>query len=369
MAQAPITAAQLQAAAEAMRSGRYRNISEAARALGKPDATFRGWVRRARELGILQDAPVSTVEILNRAPLVDPPDVSRGLPFEREWSKWMDAVGMVRDRYAGPARAKARNGRLKVIGAGDFHVPFHHREALARMIQQDGDADVLVIGGDFIDAHAASTFTKYEHVGFHEEMAAATLVMQSLSESFPIVKYLRGSNHPDRFEKRLREHLTKDLLDAILSMTGGILAPDIALVKRYPNVEVCHLTTPSGPCSWLMNVGDVLFSHAEKYSRVPGSALRTVEEWLSDFKGHLGIDEYRAVVQFHTHAAAMLPWRSDKLLIEPGCMCSVHHYQLGSRIAGRPQRLGYVVMEIVDGRVDFNSVRMRMLDAEFQSAA
>lgn len=287
----------------------------------------------------------------------------RGLPFEREWATWMSEVGMVKDRYAGPAKPRAQIGRLKVVAAGDFHVPFHSRAALARLIQQDGDADVFVLGGDFTDAHAASTFTKYEHVDFHTEMAAATAVMQVLSETFPVVKYLRGSNHPDRFEKRIRESLTKDLVDAIMSMTGGVLAPDLALVKRFPNVEVSDWQTPGGhSVSWLCSLGDVMFSHAEKYSRVPGAALRSVEEWISDNAGHLGLESYRAIFQFHTHAQASLPWRADKLLVEPGAMCDLHSYQLRSKIGGRPQRLGYAVMELVDGKLDVNSVRLRWLD-------
>ena len=109
MANPRLSPEQLRTAVEAV--GKHGNCSKAARALGLPDATFRAWWQRAKEEGLVgKSQPVSTVEILNRAPLVDPPDVSRGLPFEREWSKWMDAVGMVRDRYAGPAKVKALSG-------------------------------------------------------------------------------------------------------------------------------------------------------------------------------------------------------------------------------------------------------------------
>src|SRR5678816_2831929 len=169
-----------------------------------------------------------------------------GQPFEREWQAWMKHVGMVKDRYAGPAKPKARAGRLRVVAAGDFHIPFHDRDALATLCEREKDADILVIGGDFGDAHCASTFTKYEHVSYEEEHAGKIAVLQTLSETFPIVKYLKGSNHTDRFEKRLRENLDKDMLDAIMSMTGGILNPDLALIKRFPNVEVSGWKTPRG---------------------------------------------------------------------------------------------------------------------------
>jgi hypothetical protein len=289
--------------------------------------------------------------------------IPKGLPFEREWITWLDIIGAAKDRYAGPARQKAQNGRLKVVAFGDTHVPFHAKDAIAEMLVREKEADVAVIGGDFTDSYSFSTFTKYEHVSFHEEFAAATLLMQQFSETWPRVLYLRGSNHKDRFEKRLRESLDKDMIDAILTMTGGILEPDLVLVKRFPNVEVANVQTPNGDAvNWLCMLGDVAFSHAEKYSRVPGAALRSVEEWLSDYRGKLGLPPIRCLVQFHTHTANWFPWRADMLLVEAGCLCETHKYQLGSKIAGRPQRTGYVTFELVDGKVDLNSVRPRILD-------
>lgn len=289
-----------------------------------------------------------------------------GMPFDREWSVWLKHIGASKDRYAGPARPRARTGRLRVVAAGDFHIPFHDKRAVAELIAREGPhTDILLIGGDFGDAHAASTFTKYEHVSYEEEHAGKVLVFQALSEAFPIVQYLKGSNHTDRFEKRLRENLDKDMLDAIMSMTGGVLNPDLALVKRYPNIETVAWKTPDGrEVPWLTVIGDVAFSHAERYSVVPGAALRKVEEWLDDFSGTLGLPRLRAVVQFHTHAMCLVPWRSDMMLIEPGAMCATQGYQLRSKIGGRPQRIGYVAMDFVDGKVDISSVQLRWLDAE-----
>lgn len=293
-----------------------------------------------------------------------------GLSFEREWSVWMKHIGMAKDRYAGPAKSKARTGRLRVVAAGDFHIPFHDRDALATLCAREKDADILLIGGDFGDAHCASTFTKYEHVSYEEEHAGKVLVLQQLSETFPIVKYLKGSNHTDRFEKRLRENLDKDMLDAIMSMTGGILNPDLALVKRFPNIEVAGWKTPGGEeVSWFTMIGDVIFSHAEKYSIVPGAAVRKIEEWFDDFGATLGLPKVRAIVQFHTHAGGLFPFKSDMFLIEPGCMCRVHKYQLGSRIGGRPQRKAYLVMDLVDGALDVNSIAIRWLDWPSESVA
>lgn len=295
--------------------------------------------------------------------LAEDEDHPRGMPFEREWAVWMREIGMAKDRYAGPNRRAAQTGRLKVVTAGDFHIPFHDKAAVAELVARESQADVLVIGGDFGDAHAASTFTKYDYVSFLEEFAGQTAVLQTLSETFPRVVYLRGSNHPDRYEKRLRERLDKDLVDAVMAMTGGILAPDLVFVKRFPNVELGSWKTPDGQdVNWLTVLGDVAFCHAEKYSRVPGATLRGVEEWLTDFRGALGLPPIRAVVQFHTHAQALLPWKSDAILIEPGAMCASQGYQMRSKIGGRPQRVGYTTFDLVDGRIDYDSIRMRWLN-------
>jgi hypothetical protein len=292
------------------------------------------------------------------------------LPYEQEWKIWQKAIGVAREKYTGPCKRKAREGRLKLVAFGDIHAPFHDRQALAELVAREGDADIALIGGDWTDAYAFSTFPKQKTVPWAEEAAALTAQAETFSETWPLVKVLRGSNHPDRFEKRLLERLDGEMIAAIRSMTGGTLAPDLALIKRFPNLEVADWTTPKGDVvPWLTVIGDVAFSHAEKYSRVPGSALRSVEDWLSDFRVSLGLPKIRVVVQFHTHQMAWVPWRSDQLLVEPGALCLTQGYQLGSRIGGRPQRLGYVNMEFVDGRVDMNSVRPFCLDWEREDVA
>ncbi len=302
------------------------------------------------------------------------PVVPLNLPFEESWRKWSQSIGMAKDRYKGPPSRKdgtSSGKRIRVTAAGDFHVPFQDRDAVAEMIAREADTtDVLLIGGDFGDMHAASTFTKYDFIPFREELAETTACMQALSESFKQIVYLRGSNHMDRVEKRLRESLNQDLLEAVLSMTGGELSPDLVLVKRYPNVTIGDWTTPSGSTvGWLTVIGDVAFSHAEKYSITPGAALRKVDEWLTDFAGELGLPTIRAVVQFHTHAQGLFPFKADKVLIEPGAMCTTHGYQLRSKIGGRPQRIGYTTFDIVGGRLDYESIRMRWINRPREGAA
>lgn len=352
-------------AVAAMVSANYV-ATHAAALLGLPLATYQARLRAAKRYGLEAIKPEPPPVVIPEAPIREPLT-----SYDEAWTQLSRAIGMAKDRYTGPAPQKPIGKRVRYCAAGDFHIPFYDREAVAELIAREAhQTDVLVIGGDFGDAYSASTFTKYESVPFAEEMAETTACADTLSSAFSRIEYLRGSNHMDRVEKRLRESLDPDLVDAILYMTGGNLSPDLALMKRYPNVHVACWETPQGQrVPWLMVVGDVAFTHAEKYSITPGFATRKVDEWLTDFAATLGLPEIRAVVQFHTHAMSLLPWRADRVLIEPGCMCRTHGYQLGSKIAGRPQRVGYVTFEMEDDRIDFDSIRLRWLNRGGEQAA
>jgi hypothetical protein len=223
-------------------------------------------------------------------------------------------------------------------------------------------ADLAVCIGDVSDAYSLSNFLHYERMPFGEEWATVTLVMQEIAAAFPEVRIIVG-NHDARLEKRLRERLNEDQLEAVAWMTGGTLCPLTALAKRYPNTEISKHETPQGhSVDWLTVVGDAVLLHAEKFSRVPGAALRSVEDWLNDNMLALGLDRYRLVVLGHTHQLSMLPWRGDQMLVECGCLAKQQGYMLDSKIGGRPQKRGYVTFTQHDGITDLNSVKLHWLD-------
>lgn len=305
----------------------------------------------------------------NRNRLKAASEIPTGLPFEREWAVWMKEIGMARDRYAGPAKPKARSGRLKILVVPDLHAPFHDKQAVATMLAKDGDADIAVLMGDIGDGYSVSRFIKYEqHQNYEMELASIAALLQTFSETFPIVRIIDGNHDGARVERQLRERLSPDLITAILSMTGGTLSPIHALCKKFPNIEYEPAKSDRHTLGWMTQIGDAIFAHAEKYSRVPGAALRGIDEWLTDMQGILKIDDFKVLVQAHTHALSLFPFKADRLLIECGCLCTIHGYQLAAKISGRPQRRGYVVLEQVDGKTDINRTRLVWLDAELPAA-
>jgi hypothetical protein len=173
-------------------------------------------------------------------------------------------------------------------------------------------------------------------------------------------------NHDERLEKRLRQHLTDDMIEAVQYMTGGTLCPLTALVKEYENISIARHEVPNSKhtIDWFTTIGDAWLGHPSRFSKVPGAALRSVEDWLLDNEVTLGMDRYRLIVLGHTHQLGLIPWRSNSMLVECGCVCSVQSYQLSPRLGGRPQKRGYVFFEQVDGVTDLNSVGMHWYDVE-----
>ncbi len=336
----------------------HGSIAAAARALNVPHTTFRTRILRLRS-----GTPVTACRQSAPDPLPEEDRAPLALNYEREWATWLKHVGALSDRYRGPQKRIARTGRLKIVVLSDIHAPFHDVARLAEVCEREKDADVALILGDLGDGYALSRFTKYECVPYEQELAAITNLLERFSETWPLVKLLEGNHDSSRLERKLRDQLPPDFITAILAMTGGTLSPLVALTKRFANVELCGLTAQGRRLNWVTQIGDAVFTHAEQYSTTPGAALRKIEEWLSGMERFLELDSWRVVVQAHTHALGMFPWRADKLLVECGCLCTLPGYALSARIGGRPQRSGYVTLEQVDGKTDINSVRLHWLDA------
>jgi hypothetical protein len=288
--------------------------------------------------------------------------------FDEAWAQWQKAIGMATDKYpplsvTGRDKQRGESGRQKILVIPDLHAPFHEQQMFADMLVKEADADKVICIGDLSDSYALSTFTHYRRVSFEEEWASVTLAMQAMSDTFPQVDVIIG-NHDARLEKRLRERLSEDMVDAVKYLAGGTLCPITALARRFPNVKVARHDVPNGDSvDWFTTCGDAWLGHPEKYSRTPGAALRFVEEWLADNEHTLGLQRFRLIVLGHTHTYSQFLWRAGTMLIECGCLAAQQGYMLKPKIGGRPQRRGYVTFEQTNGVTDLNSVRFHCFDS------
>ena len=358
MAAAELSDAQLQEAVDTYVSCGH-NASDAADALNISRGAFQNRMRQAKRKGMKPPPKPPKPK-----PKAKAPEPSPRLPISADecWGLLDAWIGRKRIPTPKPPKWKAKDWQ-RIVVASDFHAPFHSPEAVAELIAREAkDADTLIINGDLSDGYSISRFVKYEHVPMEQEIAAVDALLTTLAGAFPDVVIVDGNHDSPRFEKQLRAVLTPDLMYCVEYLTGGNLSIIKALARRHSNVRFAPIKVGRFDVSWATQIGDCICTHAEKFSKVPGSALRGIDEWLTDQRMTLGLPDYRVIVQAHTHQGAVIPWESDKLLVEGGAMCEVHGYQLSARIAGRPQRRGYVVLEQHKGVTDLNSVRFVWLD-------
>lgn len=282
------------------------------------------------------------------------------------WDVLDRAIGRYRKTEKPPAYRSKKERRIVV--AGDLHAPFHNPEAVAKMLADTEGFDQLIINGDLQDFYAISRFTKHEQVSIERELAAVDGLLGTFSAHYPDVLIVDGNHDRPRFEKQLRTLLPIELVHVLEFLTDGNFSAIKALSRRYKNIRFAPIMVGRHKIAWAAQEGDLIVSHAERSSRVPSGVLRVVDEWLTDQHDALGLKPWRVLVQAHTHQIGMFPWRSDKLLVEGGCLCSVHGYQLDSKVFGRGQRLGYVTLTQRDGVTDLSSVRFHWLDPVLRAA-
>jgi predicted phosphodiesterase len=361
MAATPLTDAQLEEVVSVLRAN-GGNRTEAARALKIGRSTL-----------------ISRIEIAKREGLVDEKNEQewRGresITTGRRLAQTADECWALLDDWIGRTPRKTvvckpkGKGPKRIVIASDFHAPFQDPWAVAELINREKGADTLIINGDIQDFYSISRFTKYEQVSMESELAAVDALLGQLSAAFPEVVLVSGNHDTARFEKQIRQYLSPELMHVVEFLTGGSLSVLRVIAKRYPNVRFADTKAGRFDVGWFYQHGDLITAHAEKFSRVPGSALRGIEEWFTDQEAALGLEPWRVIVQAHTHQLGWFPWKSNRLLVEGGCMCATHGYQLQARIMGRPQRLGYVTLEQSKGVTDLNSVRMVWLDADRKAA-
>lgn len=328
------------------------NLSAAAAALGIARTTAQNQWARAQEGDTLADARVIA------------PSPRLPVTADEAWELLDGWIGRKRIPFTPPQQWQAKKEQRFVI-AGDFHAPFTDYEAVGEMIAKESAlTDTLIISGDLMDFYSISRFLKYERIPIEQEIAGADALLTQLASAFKDVLIVEGNHDTQRFEKQLRSFLSPEMMHCIELLTGGNLSIVQMLAKRHPNVRFAPQQAGHYTLGWLTQVGDLLVSHAEKFSSVPGSALRKIEEGMADFEQVYNLQPWRVLIQAHTHAYSMIPWHADKLLVEGGCCCLTHGYQLTARMGGRPQRIGYTTLTQHDGKTDLNSVKFHWLNAD-----
>ncbi len=363
----PLTDAEIHTLIQTLRAT-GGNMSQAADRLGLGSSeAIRRRIQTARKRGLLTP---EIEQAWKRPPERESLHSGRRLPQTADecWALLDDFIGRSARKPVQHKRT-APKADQRIVIASDFHAPFADPWAVGELIAREGSrTDTLIINGDLMDFYSISRFLKYERVGMDMELAATEALLGQLSAAFPEVILVSGNHDHARFEKQLRLQLSLDMIHALEYLTGGNMSVLRLMAKRYPNVRFGGQKVGRFNVDWLYQHGDLITAHAEKFSQVPGSALRTIDTALTNAEDMLELKPWRVLVQAHTHQMAHFPYKANRVLVECGCMCQTHGYQLQAKFSGVIQRRGYVVLEQTKGVTDLNSVRLVWLDAERRAA-
>jgi hypothetical protein len=249
-----------------------------------------------------------------------------------------------------PQRASKRQCRSFAV-AGDFHIPFASKEAVATLL--DDPSDGLIIMGDYLDLYSASKYRRnpqYDAITISRELAAGRAIMESLASKFSVIMYLKGGNHDLRALRRVQ-----DLIPQIMPL---IVNPMDVVCSGLSNVEAITSVVPgTSPVTdegadiemdFYSVLWDGLFGHFENFCGV--DAPRRLDSWLASWSHILGLPaDLSLVAQAHVHRLSMEYTPTGRQLLSTGCMALPQEYQIYGHGKYQPPTLGYVRVHVEDG--------------------
>jgi predicted phosphodiesterase len=284
--------------------------------------------------------------------------VDAALAAYRDWTGWTGTI---------TPPAPQTGTRRKIVCASDFHVPWHNPRALKALIEEESaDTDTLVVAGDLADMWATSRFRKTKKMSDPcRDYREAQAVLVLLAERFREVIVSEG-NHDNRPLKMLADLLPVEMIE-YLRLTGpGALHPLELMAAALPNVTVVKpVEAGFGKFAWFHQIGDAVFSHAEKYSIIPNRAVSgPVLHWFKSYGEPQNLcAPFRVLIQGHTHQSGSVMGDYGVLCIENGCMCEpIQEYMADPKVySQRPATNGWTVLYQDDGVTDMRSVQFKPL--------
>jgi hypothetical protein len=264
-------------------------------------------------------------------------------------------------------------GERKILLLNDIHAPFHDLEAIKKAVtEQAYDTDVLLIGGDLLDLFSVSRYEKFESpFSTEEEFRSGKGLLSYFSSIFRKIRIMPG-NHDERWKKYLmtkRNLSPADVIamnylirEAVGDQDLDITDPIYCLTRDLENVEVVKpVRRDFAKFTFFMQEGDLIVSHAEKFSRITGQAANQAVQWFMSCARPMNlVDPFRVFAQCHTHQAGQHWGNFGVWTMECGCLCRTPDYAAGPKLMGaqRPSILGYSVFyQDAAGRTDMRRSR------------
>ena len=249
----------------------------------------------------------------------------------------------------------------KILDFADPHEPYSCEKVYQDALQSHHDARRVIVAGDLGDYYSKSRFIKTRNVSFVKELRSVFFRMEWLSTHFQEVEIMVG-NHDNRAEKKLQVLLgeNSDLL--------ALIQPNLIseLASFFPNIKIVGIELKllgideyvPKLVSHIHQVGDIIFTHAERSNIVSDTLLKNISIYLHKWKNYLGLRPYRVIVQAHNHQDKKMTEGTEKWFLTPCVMESKSigaEYILAPKMYGSPPAVGYAVFYQDNGVTDYNN--------------
>jgi len=239
---------------------------------------------------------------------------------------------------------KYKDKDIKVFVISDLHIPKTDLNALEKAVLDNQDADVCIIGGDFLDYDSISSYGNKREISVETEYKKGFEILKTISNIFDEVIIFNG-NH----EYRLTRYFEHKIVSALSDFLDNKHKPLSEITRFFDNVTYIN--------HWFAQFGSLLVAHPSRYSKIN---LRTVRNVVDDRFEKNHAEEFRpfdAVLIGHTHRAGKSLFY-NKISCEIGCFELLDTEFRHKDAKGKKWVHGYATVEIKDNKINWNDVRV-----------
>lgn len=245
------------------------------------------------------------------------------------------------------AQLHSKYGKMKIkkiLVLSDLHAPFTNFRAVNHAIEENSDADLLVLNGDVFDLYAFSRFDKWSEIDINRELDCIRKLFQELFKKFKHIIWVGGNHDLGRF----RSFLMKAVPTSLRGFFDEHCDPRKVIQRDFKDYDL-EIVDHN-----FIQIGDIVFAHLDDFSSVAMKSVTSVSEVLSASKMLLPTgNNFNAVVIGHTHHIGKIIV-NDRLMIEQGACCHLMDYRV-AKPTKSAWSTGYAVMYLDKNmNVDYN---------------
>ena len=254
---------------------------------------------------------------------------------------------------------KKRNYKIKFVTFGDTHFMTQNDDLLGQIMQDHGDADFAVHGGDVMDMNLLSFWPKEKYLALDMEYRVAIEYFKKFSATWRNL-YVISGNHDFRCGRIFSSVLPPSArylahYDILESLCDGY---DINKKGRLvPTHDFSNVHYSPGVDNWFLRIGHAAWFHRSSNtgmnaSKASGQGAIGAKDWFLNRNA-----DAQAFFQFHTHKFNHNV-KNGKLLIEPGATCLPMDYSAKSSGTLNGAAYGFAIGFMdKDGNIDFENTR------------